>query len=418
MKLDLSGLQSIESTDSLSLSVIEKYRAILNGKDYGFFHLNGQTQLLEQCHRTFEEFQHIKHFVQVGIGGSSLGAELLVQSLPSTRQCQFSFLNNVDTEIFDELFEKINLKETLFFFVSKSGGTVETMASLAVISNYLAQQGLKEEKFKEHMVFATDPENGDLRKLAKELNIKALDIPSNIGGRFSVLSPVGLFPALFKGINCSELLEGAEKIKPLLGYQAQAHDFFELANKLFLGSKTGFSQTVLMPYSSKLRTLSDWFVQLWAESLGKKENIHGEQVFTGLTPIASYGATDQHSQVQLFVEGPQDKIAFFIEVEKRVNDYSLKNNFDLTAMKKIKEHSLEKLLKAELEGTKKAFEQAKRPFIHLQVPTLNEESLGGLILFFESLTVLTGLLLEIDPFNQPGVEAGKKFAFEWLEKLK
>ena len=176
----------------------------------------------------------------------------------------------------------------------------------------------------------------------------------------------------------------------------------------------GVTQTVLMPYSSRLKKFTEWFVQLWSESLGKRKNLNGEDVYTGLTPISSVGATDQHSQMQLFMEGPKDKFLFFLEVEKQKKDYSLDHGLPMKSLQIYQNRKLTEIFKAELEGTIKAFEEYGLPHIRLSIDEINEKNLGGLILFFESLTVLMGIALNVNPFDQPGVEAGKINANKWL----
>ena len=173
-----------------------------------------------------------------------------------------------------------------------------------------------------------------------------------------------------------------------------------------------------MPYSSKLRSFSFWFAQLWAESLGKKKNLKNEIVQTGLTPIVGFGATDQHSQMQLFMEGPNDKCIILIEVENFTHDYKLSTSIAGNNLSKLSDFSLSQLMKAELNGTLKALQENKRPTIHLKISKNDEYHMGALILFFESLTVLMGSFLMIDPFDQPGVELGKIYAFNFLNQLK
>ena len=185
-----------------------------------------------------------------------------------------------------------------------------------------------------------------------------------------------------------------------------------------LKQEQGINQTVMMPYSSKLRAFSFWFTQLWAESLGKKKNLKGEIVHTGFTPIVGYGATDQHSQMQLFMEGPNDKCLILIEVENFGHDYKLATSLATSNLSKLSDFTLSQLMKAELAGTLKALQENERPTIHLKISKNDEFHLGSLILFFESLTVLMGDYLEIDPFDQPGVEAGKIYAFNFLNQLK
>ncbi|MEK6625480.1 MAG: glucose-6-phosphate isomerase, partial [Bdellovibrionota bacterium] len=186
-------------------------------------------------------------------------------------------------------------------------------------------------------------------------------------------------------------------------------------NTLLLCKNQGITQTVLMPYSSRLKSFANWFVQLWAESLGKRTGLSGREVFEGLTPIPAYGATDQHSQMQLFMEGPLDKVLVIIKVAKFQNDFSLKGHFKSSSIEKLAQFSLSQLMEAELEGTLRALREAGRPCILLTIPELTPEPLGELIMFFEILTAMMGHYLNIDPFNQPGVEAGKKYAFECLK---
>jgi glucose-6-phosphate isomerase len=223
-----------------------------------------------------------------------------------------------------------------------------------------------------------------------------------------VLTPVGLFPALYAGINVKELLQGAADYQEYITNPAKNKSFIELGNLLLdLHDEHQVHQTVMMPYSSLLKEFSAWFVQLWAESLGKNGK--------GLTPIPSYGATDQHSQMQLFMEGPNDKMMVLIEVEKFKTDYSLNNSLDASSFNLLKTFSLSQLFQAEFAGSLKALQENKRHITHLTIKELTAHSLGQLILFSEALTVYMGQLMKLDPFNQPGVEAGKKYAKEWLK---
>jgi glucose-6-phosphate isomerase len=393
----------------------DSFEAIINGDEYGFFNLNKRQELSWQCKDTFKKFSHIENFIQVGIGGSSLGPDMLISAL-GDKSRRFEFICNIDP---DELFSQLSgldLSKTLFYVVSKSGGTAETMSAFSIICNLLEQNNIKKDELQNYFVFATDPVKSDLLDLGKSLDITCLEVPSNVGGRFSVLSPVGLLPALFAGINIDELTSGAENIKALITNNKLAdNEFIKLCDFILSQKEKGLTQTVLMPYSSKLKNFSSWFVQLWAESLGKKYlGPNKEVLHTGLTPIASFGATDQHSQVQLFMEGPKDKLVIFIEVQKFKNDYKLKNSFDTPSLKKLSPYTLSSLMKAELKGTQKALEVQGRPYASLTIKQLDEESLGSLIILTECLTAAVGISLGIDPFNQPGVEDGKKFAFEWL----
>ena len=395
----------------------EQFNETINDERFGFFHVTERKELIEETRKVFENFKNKKAMVHVGIGGSSLGPEMLISALGNGEK-RIEFINNVDPERIEEQLKDIIPSETLFYFVSKSGGTAETMASLAIIMNLLKEKGISEDQFKDHFVFATDPVKSDLLDLGKKWDVSCLEVPSNVGGRFSVLTPVGYLPALFCGINPEELCEGAEDMKQMLKTTAlNENPLYLAASYLYeLKLQRGISQTVLMPYSSKLRDLSFWFVQLWAESLGKKHNLSDEVVHTGFTPVPGYGATDQHSQVQLFMEGPKDKCLFMLQVENFKTDYSLENTKDSKSLEKLAPYKLSQLFHAEFFGTLKALEEADRPYIHVAIDKVNERSIGSLILFYESLTALMGHYLHINPFDQPGVEAGKRYAFEWLAK--
>ncbi len=402
--------------------IFKHFLETIDDPRYGFFHIPKKISLVEQCKAVYQKHAHKTHLVQVGIGGSSLGPEMLVSSLSPLRPVPMTFLDNVDSEDLDDKLHCIDLKNALFFVVSKSGGTAETMANFSLLVSILQKEGhLKSDlsNLRDYFVFATDPEKGDLRELGLRHSIDLLEVPSNVGGRFSALTPVGLFPALFCGIDINSLLEGASEIGPrILGPNLEDNDLVKTAVALtHLYWEKDIDETVLMPYSSKCAKLSNWFVQLWAESLGKvRTDEQGNLVYEGMTPIASYGVTDQHSQVQLFMDGPRNKCILFVRFRNREKDFPLKNSFDVESLKKLSPYTLNQLMDAELEGTMKALDDVEREYIEISLEKRTAKSLGELILWLEALTVLVGNSLGIDPFNQPGVEAGKKYAFEFLQR--
>ncbi len=404
---------NVRSTHSTKTSpedwsrITKAYQETLNSEEIGFFRLPENRELLKQTKDAFAAMKHKKFFIHIGIGGSALGPDMLLKALGDHSGVEFVFLNNIDPDDMKRSLDKVNIKEAVVYVVSKSGTTAETVAAMAIVLNEMEKCGIKKEQYKDYFVFCTDPVNGDLRKLSKEWGVRTLDIPSNIGGRFSVLTPVGLFPAMFAGIDAHDLLTGAQDIQRHLIDPKIGESFFQLGFWIKDLHDKGVNQTVMMPYSSLLKEYSAWFTQLWAESLGKDGK--------GLTPIPAYGATDQHSQMQLFMEGPADKILFLIEVENFECDFELKNTVEGGAFKLLSSFKLSQLMKAELEGTLTALSENKRHVVHLKIPSLKEQYLGQLILFSECLTVLLGKLLGIDPFNQPGVEAGKKYANAWLK---
>lgn len=400
---------------------LNRFKNIINNPRTQFFHTFNRQELEQSSRAVYKKFSDRKFFIHVGIGGSSLGPEMIVNAL-GKNATQFIFINNIDPE---EIYSQLNflkvekLENCLFYFVSKSGGTAEPLAALAIITQIFDSQGINPSQYKDYFVFATDPLKSELLTLAKKWDITTLEIPSDVGGRFSALTPVGFLPALFSGMDLVSFLTGARDLqKELLAEDNKKNDLISVAEFFYhLKQDKKISQTVLMPYSSKLRLFSFWFTQLWAESLGKKKNNKGEIINTGFTPIASYGATDQHSQVQLFMEGPNDKVYIIIEILKFSHDFSLKSVLKSDNLEKLSSFTLSQLMKAEMEGTIKALRKEKRPIIHLQIPANDEYHLGQLILFFESLTALMGDYLMIDPFDQPGVEAGKIYAFEFLNQL-
>ena len=388
-------------------ATFKSYTDTLNSPETGFFHLPQNKELLSETKTVFEKFKNKKYFIHVGIGGSALGPDMFLKALGSNRGVEFIFVNNIDPDDLHRQLAKVEIKESLIYIVSKSGTTAETVAAMSILVGELTKAGIKEDQYKDYFVFCTDPVKGDLRKIATSWNVQTLSVPSNIGGRFSVLTPVGFLPMLFAGIDADKVLKGAADLQANLSEKTKGKEFFLLASWIKDLHDKGIRQTVMMPYSSLLKEYSAWFVQLWAESLGKEGK--------GMTPVPAYGATDQHSQMQLFMEGPEDKTLFLIEVEKFKHDFALTNKISGESFQTLSKFSLATLMKAEFEGTLAALSENKRHVVHMKIPAVNEETLGQLILFSECLTVLMGRMLKVDPFNQPGVEAGKKYAYAWLK---
>lgn len=415
LKFNYNTRVEYNSKDEETVKNFQEFIKTINREDIGFFNITDDFDYLNKTKEVYEKYSDKKNFVQIGIGGSALGPQVLTQAY-SKGNTNFYFLDNIDSEELADILFKINPKESVFYVVSKSGGTAETIACFSIVQNWLRQNGIKDEMFGDYFIFCTDPEGGDLRKYVNEHNYTSLEVPSNIGGRFSILSHVGLLPALFAGLEIDELYKGANKLKSLvLNSDLENNPLTKCAQIIDqLLNKHQVNQTVLMPYSSKLKGLSSWFVQLWAESLGKKKS---KNEFVGLTPVPAFGATDQHSQVQLFMEGPKDKLIFMLQVKNRDIDFELENTDEMNASIKLSDFSLNQLMEAEFNGTLKALEENGRDFIHLTIDKNDEEALGQLIIFFESLTALMGHYLKINPFDQPGVELGKKYAYQWLNSL-
>lgn len=389
----------------------------------GFIDLPFDRKLIEQVTSFAAKARgRYADVVVLGIGGSALGPIALRTALrPSGWNMlgdsarggfpRLHVLDNVDPVTIAALLDRLDLAKTLFIVTSKSGGTAETMAQFLIVE---ARLNGEKHSLPEHVVFVTDPKSGALRPLAAQLGVPALDIPANIGGRFSVLTPVGTLPAALIGIDIEKLLAGAGKMaERCKGTDLSANPAGIYALLQWVAdTKIGKTIQVLMPYSDPLRDFAGWFVQLWAESLGKHK-ADGSSV--GGTPLAALGATDQHSQVQLFMEGPANKTLTFIAVDDHGTDVKIPSaHADITELAYLGGHSLAELISIEQRATAGALAKRGRPNMTIHIDRVNEESIGELMMFFEIATAYAGQLYGIDAFNQPGVELGKQFAYALL----
>jgi glucose-6-phosphate isomerase len=359
----------------------------------------------------------------LGIGGSALGPVALRSALrPSGWNSlgdaarggfpRLHVLDNVDPVTIDALLGRLDLGRALFVVTSKSGGTAETMSQFLVVHERLA--AAVGDAWRDHVVFVTDPAKGALRPLAERERVAALDIPANVGGRFSVLTPVGTLPAALIGVDVAALLRGAGDMARLCATDDPARNpaAAYAALQFLADTRLGKPMHVFMPYSDELRDFAAWFVQLWAESLGK---IRPDGRSVGPTPIAALGATDQHSQVQLFMEGPADKTVTFLAVRERGVDVRIPAAFgDVAELAYLGGHSLGELIDVEQRATAGALAARGRPNMTLTVDRVDAWHVGALIMFLELATAYAGHLYGVDAFNQPGVELGKQFAYAML----
>jgi len=359
-----------------------------------------------------EEVKHIEKFsksvkgkyeeiVVCGIGGSALGTITLKDSLSplfGKNNPHLHVLENIDPNMMAEILDHIKLEKTLFIVVSKSGGTPEPVSQYFYFKNILKKSGLNIQK---HFVIVTGL-NGFLRSEVEKYGYESFTVPNNIGGRFSVLTSVGLLPASLIGIDIRGLLKGGKEMAKLfLSKNFEKNLPFQLATTQFLSQKPN---QVLMPYATKLRTFTGWFAQLLAESTGKI-NLQGENV--GMTPIPAVGATDQHSQLQLFAEGPNDKLIIFIRVENFSQNPEIPVLVENEKTDFLKGKTFQELLLAEQKGTSESLTEKNRPNITIEIDKISAETLGTLFLLFEGATAFIGEYLEVNAFNQPGVERSK-----------
>ena len=365
-------------------------------------------------------------FVLLGIGGSALGPEAVQRALHphyhnelpagKRRGPRFYAIDNVDPERLAGVFEVIDPKTTVFCVISKSGSTLEPMALFLTLKERLEQEMGRAEA-RRHIVCITDPEKGTLRRVANEEGYLTFAVPVGVGGRFSELCPVGLFPAAVCGIDTNALLAGAADMDMACQTdELWKNPAFLYAALLCVEMEKGKNISVLMPYADRMRLVADWYAQLWAESLGKRLDRDGREVFVGQTPLRALGATDQHSQLQLFMEGPADKVITFLKVEKFQNTVTIPERArqDCPELGYLAGVSFNQLMAVERWATGTALARAGRPSLSIALPEVTAYTLGGLLYFFEVATAFAGAYLNINAFDQPGVEAGKIAAYAYF----
>lgn len=380
-----------------------------------FFNASDDPKIhqLEACQNLAERILSQKNFTDclfLGIGGSALGPLSMLEALqdPASAPMKFHFFENPDPVDWRRRSALLDPSKTLVVLVTKSGGTFETMSLAMVALDWIGR-----DRWSSHVVAITDPEKGDLRKLASQLDIPSLPIDPQLGGRYSVFSPVGIFPGLLAGLNMNGFLEGARLV-------TGAVEKLEVAkNPLFLVAHHLIEHFenrpihVWMPYSTCLRSAADWWVQLWGESLGKDDK--------GFTPLACLGATDQHSILQLLRDGPDDKITWFVTVDQSDDPVQLPElNSQLSDPLKIfsvlEGSSLGELINIEYQAIAKVLTNQNRPHLTVQLADLSAKSLGALYSSMCVLTAFLGYLWELNPFDQPGVEEGKKYILKSLSQ--
>jgi glucose-6-phosphate isomerase len=392
--------------------------------EYGFHGLVRQSETVREI-KIFADGlgQAHDHVLVLGIGGSALGTKALLNALrrPAWNEWddegrdffpRLTVLENVDPTTVAAALRRIDPRRVLVNVISKSGGTAETMAQYLVVRSWL-EDALGQAAYR-HLVFTTDPERGALRELATKEGIATLKVPPDVGGRYSVLSPVGLLPAALVGIDIEALLSGAMRAvahaenDDLRANPAALYAALHWAADTDLGARIH----VLMPYTDRLKEFAEWYRQLWAESLGKRVNRSGKVVHAGPTPVGAIGATDQHSQVQLFMEGPFDKVITFAVVDDLGEDVPIPPRPDLPPdLAYLPGHTLGELLRAEYEATSAALAQMGRMNCTLRLPDLSAATLGEAIMFYQLATGYAGAWYGIDPFDQPGVELGKRLTY-------
>lgn len=356
--------------------------------------------------------------VILGTGGSSLGGRALyAMADPDVRGSApaIHIVTNVDPFGFTRVMRRLNLEKTGWIVISKSGGTAETLMQFLIILPMLREQ-LGDVALKTHVTLITQPGESPLRRLGVEFDIPILDHDPNVGGRYSVLSVVGMLPTLIAGLNPCAVREGAG---------AALHRFFDTkeiledppslgaAIAVALNQDQGITGSVMLAYSDRLGSLSRWYRQLWAESLGKQ----GE----GTTPIYGTGPVDQHSQLQLWLDGPSDKMFTVLGGPSHTGEDAMPpvDPFlaDLTGLDYLKGRDLAELMAASRRATADTLAQNGKPVRRIDFGAIDEDSMGAMMMHFMLETILAADLLGVDPFDQPAVEHGKKLTRQYLRDL-
>ena len=391
----------------------------------GFLDLPYASETVDQVKTLAEGYgQWFEDVVVLGIGGSSLGAKALRDALLGPfwndrsdegrdHFPRLHIVDNPDPFTMRGLLERVDPARTLFNVISKSGATAETMAQYLLVRDRV-EVAVGSEAARGHFLFTTDPASGALRRIGEAEDIPMLPVPENVGGRFSVLSPVGLLPAAVCGVDLDALLSGAAYMEERCRTgRLSENPAGVLASFLHHSDRVqGRPIHVLMPYSDRLRSFAFWFQQLWAESLGKARTVTGELTATGPTPVAALGATDQHSFLQLLMEGPNDKVIIFVEVTDHGPDAVIPDRHpEIRELAYLGGHSLGELINTERRATAEALRLAGRPNATIFVPEVDENTLGQLLMLFQVATVYAGALYGVDPLDQPGVELSKRLTY-------
>ncbi|MFQ5965624.1 MAG: glucose-6-phosphate isomerase [Candidatus Scalinduaceae bacterium] len=408
-------IKDVNELASKSISELQEERK--EGK-LPFMDLPYQNDLVDEIEKTADEItERFENFVVLGIGGSALGNIALHNALnhpyynlldkeARNGHPKIFVMDNVDPDKFSGFLDIVDPKTTMFNVITKSGTTVETMSQFLIMSKML--KGRIGKNYCDNFICTTDKSQGLLREIADSEGFRSFIIPDGVGGRYSVLTPVGLLSASVSGININELLSGASSMDERCQFD-YINDNPALMNALLQYvsyKKKGLNILIMMAYSNALSGIVDWFCQLWSESLGKEGSISGEIVNCGSTPVKAIGVTDQHSQLQLYMEGPFDKTITFLHVKKFDKNIAIPKG-TIDKLEYLGGRTLNDLMEAEMIGTQLALTENKRPNCTITLPEVSESTIGQLLYMFEVQTALVGKMYGINPFDQPGVEAGK-----------
>jgi len=413
--------------DDISGDIYRVDRELKQKRESGglpFFDLPYQEELTEEINAFAKELKpRFDNFVVLGIGGSALGTIALQTALTLPFYNLLSkekrngaprlfVADNIDPDQFTALLNLLDPRLTVCNVISKSGETAETMSQFLIMKDWF-DKALTKEEVREHIIITTDKKTGNLRKIVENEKYRDFVIPPGVGGRFSVFTPVGLLPAAVVGIDIAQLLAGAGSM------DARCKESYVWKNPAYLNGTLhyladvckGKHISVMMPYAAALKDVADWYRQIWAESLGKRYSLSGETVSIGPTPVKALGVTDQHSQLQLYMEGPYDKVVTFLTVEQYREEVSVSDLYpEMEGVAYLGGHTLNELIQAEQRATELALSKNQRPNCTIDLPMINPFTVGQLLYMIEVQTAFIGGLYRVNPFDQPGVEEGKQYA--------
>lgn len=356
----------------------------------------------------------------IGIGGSSLGAKALQQAVapqpPLAGTPRLHFVENIDPYFLQRLLSSLDAGSSAILCISKSGGTIETVVQYLILRDWLTRK-LGRNKARRHQWIITDPQKGWLRELAGREDLPSLPVPPQVGGRYSVLSAVGLVPLAVLGVDIAAMLRGAaDNAARCANADVTANPALEMAALcVLLDTRRGKRTAVMMPYVNRLQLFVDWYCQLWAESLGKWDRARPGSTPAGTLPVRAMGAVDQHSQLQMYLESRHDKFFTFIELETCEYDLPVPlDEADAPHFPFLRDRSMAEVIDAEFRATRQVITDAGHPNMTIRLPVLNAHVLGQLIDLYQRATIYAGLLYGINPLDQPSVEIGKRLAIDYL----
>lgn len=432
VRLDVNGaLATAVGTDGIEAVALdglrpelERVRALLAARRgegaLPFAELPYRTADVKEIRRAVASVpEDVDTVVVLGIGGAALGADALTAALadPRAEGVRVVVADSIDPAAFQLLLDAVDLRRTVFNVVSKSGETAETIARFLIVRDRLMRE-LGAVDYKRHLVVTTEAQRGSLRQIVNDEGFPSLAVPADVDGRFAALTAMGLFPAAVAGVDVEQLLAGAAALdeRSRGAADALADPPLALGGVLWhLAVSHGARIVVVMSYSERLAALGEWFSQLWSGSLGRAVDRTGRRVEWGQTAIRARGSADQHSHLQLYLEGPRDKVVLFLRVEDHGDSLTVPAAYqDLADVACVGGQSLGAVLNAEQTATEYALARHGRPSVTVSVPTVTPFAVGQLVYLFELATVAAAYLADVDPFGQPAIDEAKTLTYALL----